>query len=152
MRYLIVAICMLLALPLGAVQPDEVLDDPMLEQRARDLSKGLRCLVCQNESIDESDASLARDLRILLRERLVQGDTDEQAISFIVDRYGEYVLLRPTVTGSNWLLWAAGPLMLLLAGGVGFAYLRGRDKASEQTIDALSDVEKSRLAELLNDD
>ena len=152
MRYLIVAICMLLALPLGAVQPDEVLDDPVLEQRARGLSKGLRCLVCQNESIDESDASLARDLRILLRERLVQGDTDEQAISFIVDRYGEYVLLRPTVTGSNWLLWAAGPLMLLLAGGVGFAYLRGRDKASEQTIDALSDVEKSRLAELLNDD
>ena len=152
MRYFIVAICMLLALPLGAVQPDEVLDDPVLEQRSRDLSKGLRCLVCQNESIDESDASLARDLRILLRERLVQGDTDEQAISFIVDRYGEYVLLRPTVTGSNWLLWAAGPLMLLLAGGVGFAYLRGRDKASEQTIDALSDVEKSRLAELLNDD
>lgn len=152
MRYFIVAICMLLALPLGAVQPDEVLDDPVLEQRARDLSKGLRCLVCQNESIDESDASLARDLRILLRERLVQGDTDEQAISFIVDRYGEYVLLRPTVTGSNWLLWAAGPLMLLLAGGVGFAYLRGRDKASEQTIDALSDVEKSRLAELLNDE
>ena len=152
MKYLIVAICMLLALPLGAVQPDEVLDDPVLEQRARDLSKGLRCLVCQNESIDESDASLARDLRILLRERLVQGDTDEQAISFIVDRYGEYVLLRPTVTGSNWLLWAAGPLMLLMAGGVGFAYLRGRDKASEQTIEALSDVEKSRLAELLNDD
>ena len=152
MRYFIVAICMLLALPLGAVQPDEVLDDPVLEQRARDLSKGLRCLVCQNESIDESDASLARDLRILLRERLVQGDTDEQAISFIVDRYGEYVLLRPTVTGSNWLLWAAGPLMLLLAGSVGFAYLRGRDKASEQTIDALSDVEKSRLAELLNDE
>jgi len=152
MRYLIVAICMLLALPLGAVQPDEVLDDPVLEQRARDLSKGLRCLVCQNESIDESDASLARDLRILLRERLVQGDTDEQAITFIVDRYGEYVLLRPTVTGSNWLLWAAGPLMLLLAGGVGFAYLRGREKAPEQTIDALSDVEKSRLAELLNDE
>ena len=152
MKYLIVAICMLLALPLGAVQPDEVLDDPVLEQRARDLSKGLRCLVCQNESIDESDASLARDLRILLRERLVQGDTDEQAITFIVDRYGEYVLLRPTVTGSNWLLWAAGPLMLLLAGGVGFAYLRGREKAPEQTIDALSDVEKSRLAELLNDD
>ncbi len=152
MRSFIVAICMLLALPLGAVQPDEVLDDPVLEQRARSLSKGLRCLVCQNESIDESDASLARDLRILLRERLVQGDTDEQAISFIVDRYGEYVLLRPTVTGSNWLLWAAGPLMLLMAGGVGFAYLRGRDRASEQTIDALSDVEKSRLAELLNDE
>ena len=152
MRYLIVAICMLLALPLGAVQPDEVLDEPVLEQRARDLSKGLRCLVCQNESIDESDASLARDLRILLRERLLQGDTDEQAITFIVDRYGEYVLLRPTVTGSNWLLWAAGPLMLLLAGGVGFAYLRGREKAPEQTIDALSDVEKSRLAELLKDE
>jgi len=105
----------LLASPLWAVQPDEVLDDPALEARARELSQGLRCLVCRNESIDESNASLARDLRILLRERLVAGDSDEEAVDFIVDRYGEYVLLNPQATGANWLLWGAGPLMLLLA-------------------------------------
>ncbi len=152
MKHLLLVICLMLALPADAVQPDEVLDDPVLEQRARDLSKGLRCLVCQNESIDESNAPLARDLRLLVRERLVTGDTDDQAMAFIVDRYGEYVLLRPTVTGSNWLLWAAGPLMLLMAGGVGFAYLRGRADAPEQQIIALNETEKSRLAELLKDD
>lgn len=153
MKHLLLALFLaVLALPAFAVKPDEVLSDPVMEQRARDLSKGLRCLVCQNESIDESDATLARDLRLLVRERLVAGDTDDQAIAFIVDRYGEYVLLRPTVTGSNWLLWAAGPLMLLLAGGVGFAYLRGREGAQESKLEALSDAEKERLAELLKDD
>ncbi len=149
MRAFFAALLMLIALPLSAVQPDEVLDDPALEQRARDLSKGLRCLVCQNESIDESEAPLARDLRLLVRERLVLGDNDEQAIDFIVDRYGEYVLLRPTVTGSNWLLWAAGPLMLLLASAIGFGYLRSRAGAAEQEVAALSETEKTRLAELL---
>ena len=94
----------LLASPLWAVQPDEVLDDPALEARARELSQGLRCLVCRNESIDESNASLARDLRILLRERLVAGDSNEEAVDFIVTRYGEYVLLSPRATGANWLL------------------------------------------------
>ena len=84
-------------------------------ERAREISKGLRCLVCQNESIDESEASLARDLRILLRERLVAGDSDQEAVDFIVARYGEYVLLQPDLRGANWLLWGAGPLMLLLA-------------------------------------
>ena len=83
------------ASPLWAVQPDEILDDPALEARARALSQGLRCLVCRNESIDESNASLARDLRLLVRERLVAGDSDEEAVNFIVDRYGEYVLLNP---------------------------------------------------------
>ncbi len=125
----IALILMLLASPLAAVQPDEVLDDPALEARARELSKGLRCLVCRNESIDESNASLARDLRILLRDRLVAGDTDAQAAAFIVDRYGEYVLLKPDNTGANWLLWGAGPLMLFFAGGAGMIYLRGRSKA-----------------------
>ena len=144
-------ILMLLATPLAAVQPDEMLDDPALEARARDISKGLRCLVCRNESIDESNASLARDLRILLRERLVAGDTDEEAVDFIVDRYGEYVLLQPEINGSNWLLWAAGPLMLLVAGGVGFSYLRGRARAGAPAEVPLSDAERARLREILED-
>lgn len=138
-------------LSVGAVEPDEVLDDPVLEQRARDLSQGLRCLVCRNESIDESNADLARDLRLLVRERLVAGDSNEEAIDFIVDRYGEYVLLKPTVTGANWLLWAAGPIMLLVAAGVGFLYLRGRATAAPVPEEKLSDDEAARLKEILDD-
>ncbi|APE43165.1 cytochrome C biogenesis protein CcdA [Sulfitobacter alexandrii] len=147
----LVLILMLLASPLAAVQPDEMLDDPALEARARELSKGLRCLVCRNESIDESNASLARDLRILLRERLVAGDSDEEAVDFIVQRYGEYVLLRPEATGANWLLWGAGPLMLLVAGGVGFAYVRGRSRAPRAEEAALTADERARLREILED-
>lgn len=139
----------LAACPVWAVQPDEILGDSALEERARDLSKGLRCLVCRNESIDESNADLARDLRLLVRERLVAGDSDEQVITFIVDRYGEYVLLQPTIKGSNWLLWAAGPLMLLLAGGIGFGYLRGRASAPKEQEVALSNDEQARLREIL---
>lgn len=148
----LVLILMLLASPLLAVQPDEVLDDPVLEQRARDLSTGLRCLVCRNESIDESNADLARDLRTLLRERLVAGDTDEEAIAFIVDRYGEYVLLKPKVTGSNLFLWLAGPIMLLIAAGVGWSFLRGRSNAHEAGgADTLTEEEKERLRQILED-
>ncbi|MCA0906502.1 cytochrome c-type biogenesis protein CcmH [Ruegeria marisrubri] len=145
-------ILMMLATPVFAVQPDEVLDDPVLEQRARDLSAGLRCLVCRNESIDESNADLARDLRVLLRERLVAGDTDEQAIAFIVDRYGEYVLLKPTASGSNLFLWLAGPIMLLIAAAVGLNFLRTRAKA-RASVDsaALSEDEKERLRQILED-
>jgi len=142
-------ILMLLATPLAAVQPDEILDDPVLEERARELSKGLRCLVCRNESIDESDASLARDLRLLVRERLVAGDTDDEAVEFIVARYGEFVLLNPTVSGANWLLWGAGPLMLLLAGGGGLVYLRGRARAKPVTEAPLSAEEQARLDDIL---
>ncbi|MBE1282253.1 MAG: cytochrome C biogenesis protein CcdA [Rhodobacteraceae bacterium] len=134
-----------------AVQPDEVLDDPALEARARELSKDLRCLVCRNESIDESNAELARDLRILLRERLVAGDSDTEAMDFIVERYGEYVLLRPTATGANWLLWAAGPLMLLIAAGVSLGYVRRRSTAKARTEASLSDEEQARLQEILKD-
>ena len=147
-----VFLLILIASPLWAVEPDEILADPVLEARARDLSKGLRCLVCQNESIDESHASLARDLRILLRERLVAGDSDEAAVDFIVDRYGEYVLLQPRAIGSTLLLWASGPLMLLLAGGMGIIYLRGRAKGSSTDDTGLSDAEKTRLAQILNND
>ncbi|SIS94138.1 cytochrome c-type biogenesis protein CcmH [Roseivivax lentus] len=141
----------LMALPAFAVQPDEVLDDPALEARARQISEGLRCLVCRNESIDESNASLARDLRLLVRERLVEGDTNEEAVAYIVERYGEYVLLNPQADGWNWLLWAAGPLMLLTAAGLGAGYLRGRSKAAPQTEAALSPEEEKRLKDLLDD-
>ena len=142
-------IVMLLATPLFAVQPDEILDDPVLEERARELSKGLRCLVCQNESIDESEAQLARDLRILVRERLVAGDSDAEVIDFLVARYGEFVLLTPTVKGANWLLWAAGPLMFLLASGLGLIYLWGRAQAKPQAEAPLSPEEQARLDDIL---
>lgn len=145
----LILVLVMVAAPVWAVQPDEILDDPVLEERARTLSKGLRCLVCQNESIDESEASLARDLRILLRERLVAGDSDAEAVDFIVDRYGEFVLLNPPVSGANWLLWGAGPLMLLLAGGIGIAYVRGRATAQAGGEVPLSDEEKARLQDIL---
>ncbi|WP_170459224.1 cytochrome c-type biogenesis protein [Ruegeria arenilitoris] len=148
----LIVLWLLLASPLMAVQPDEVLDDPGLEARARDISTGLRCLVCRNESIDESNAELARDLRILLRERLVAGDTDEEAVAYIVDRYGEYVLLKPTTTGANLLLWLAGPAMLLIAAGLGWNFLRGRARVEETSaVDGLSDDEKERLRRILED-
>jgi cytochrome c-type biogenesis protein CcmH len=133
--------------PAMAVQPDEILDDPALEQRARDLSKGLRCLVCRNENIDDSNAELARDLRLLVRERLTAGDTDEEALAYITDRYGEYVLLNPTTGGSNWVLWGAGPAMLLIALLVGAMYLRRRATAAE---DGLSEDEEERLKRILD--
>jgi len=146
MRKLIAVLC-LFASPLAAVQPDEVLDDVVLEERARDLSEGLRCPVCRNESIDESNADISRDLRLLLRERLVAGDTDAAAVQFLVDRYGEYILLNPRVSGVNILLWLAAPLMLMLAGGVAFSTVRSR--ATAEGPKALSDDEKARLDELL---
>ncbi|WP_299023674.1 cytochrome c-type biogenesis protein [uncultured Sulfitobacter sp.] len=141
---------MLLATPLAAVEPDEVLSDPVLEQRALELSKGLRCPVCQSESIDESNAPISKDLRLLVRERLVDGDTDQQALDYIVARYGEFVLLKPTLSGANWVLWAAGPLMLLIAGFVGLAYVRGRSRAAAPQDGILSDEEAAKLRDILN--
>ncbi len=137
--------------PAVAVQPDEILADPALEERARDLSAGLRCLVCRNESIDESNAELARDLRLLVRERLVAGDSDAEVIDFVVARYGEYVLLNPTRGGANLILWIAGPAMFLIAVGVGAAYVMHRRSAPEPSADDLSEAEKAHLAELLKD-
>lgn len=139
----------LIATPVLAVQPDEVLSDPALEARARNLSKDLRCLVCRNENIDDSNADLARDLRILVRERLVAGDSDTAAIAYIVDRYGEYVLLNPTSKGANLILWIAGPFMLVLGGGIAFAYVRRRRGLNEPAAEALSSDEERRLAEIL---
>ena len=140
----------LLATPVYAVQPDEILDDPALEARARDLSQGLRCLVCRNENIDESNAGLARDLRVLVRERLVAGDSDAEVIAYLVDRYGEYVLLKPTASGENLILWIAGPAMLLVALGTAAVYLRRRKPVAEAAADPLSEAEQKRLKEILD--
>ncbi len=137
--------------PAWAVEPDEILEDPALEARARELSKGLRCLVCRNESIDESNADLARDLRILLRERLTAGDTDAEAMDYIVNRFGEFVLLRPTTGGANWLLWAAGPAMLLIGLIVGGGFVRGRARASTKSEDALTEDEQARLKAIMEE-
>ena len=132
MRGAIIALALVLGLgavapgPAFAVQPDEVLDDPALESRARGLSGELRCLVCRNESIDESNADLARDMRLLVRERLVEGDTDDEVMDYLVTRYGEYVLLRPVLDGVNLILWVAAPGMFLLALGTAIVYLRRR--------------------------
>ncbi len=144
-----VLIWLVLAGAAFAVEPDEILDDPVLEERARELSKGIRCLVCRNESIDDSNAELARDLRLLVRERLVEGDTDDQVIDFLVSRYGEYVLLTPRATGANLVLWVAAPVLLLGGLGIAFVYLRSRRKSDAP--DALSEEEKARLADLMGE-
>jgi cytochrome c-type biogenesis protein CcmH len=144
----LLALALLAAPPVMAVQPDEMLADPALEARARVLSKGLRCLVCRNENIDDSDAQLARDLRILLRERLVAGDTDAEAVAFLVDRYGEYVLLNPPATGANILLWIAGPVMLLAGAGIAFSTFRRRGTAVAEGLNA---EEAARVAEIMKE-
>ena len=148
-RLLIALLLWLMAVPALAVQPDEILADPALEARARDISKGLRCLVCRNESIDESNAELARDLRLLVRERLLAGDSNVETVDFIVDRYGEYVLLKPTTKGANLVLWIAGPAMLLGALVIGVGYLRRRAQAPGP--EALNAEEQARLAEILKE-
>lgn len=138
-----------LQMPAIAVEPGEKLADPVLEERARELSKGLRCLVCRNESIDESNADLARDLRILVRQRLVAGDSDDEVVAYLVDRYGEYVLLNPTMRGANLLLWLAAPLALLLALGGAFYYIRRRSHTPDGA--DLSADEQARLDQILRD-
>ncbi len=133
----------------AAVQPNERLADPKLEARARAISEQLRCLVCQNESIDESDADLAHDIRVLLRQRLVAGDTDAQAIQYIVDRYGQFVLLKPPVEPATYLLWF-GPAALLVVAGAGMVVaLRRRHAAAEPP--PLDDAEKERLERLMRE-
>lgn len=128
-----------------AVLPGEMLDDPILEARARSISLGLRCLVCRNQSIDDSNASLARDLRILLRERISNGDSDEAAINYLVDRYGAYILLKPPVTSQTLLLWI-GPLLLLLSAIIGFAVMfRKKSHDSVSKITALTREERKIL-------
>ena len=123
--------------------------DPVLEERAREISKNLRCLVCRNESIDESNAALARDLRVLVRERIEGGDTNEEAVAFIVDRYGEYVLLKPNASGANLILWVAGPALFLAALAIAFGYLMRRRPGAAP--EGLSVDEQARLDELTRD-
>ncbi|WP_212524630.1 cytochrome c-type biogenesis protein [Actibacterium sp. MT2.3-13A] len=151
LKRLTLALGLILAVPAFAVEPDEVLADPALETRAREISKGLRCLVCRNESIDESNAELAKELRVLVRERLVKGDSDEQVVAYLVDRYGEYVLLKPTATGANLLLWVAGPVLLIVALGIGAGYVLTRRRGNEAAPGGLSAEEEARLKEILGE-
>ena len=138
-------VLMLLATPLAAVQPDEMLADPALEARARAISAELRCPVCRNESIDESNAPVARDLRLMVRERLVAGDTDAQVIAAVVDRFGEFILLKPEASGANLILWLA-PVGLLVAGlAVGLAAQRRK----VAVVETLTKAEQARLSEIL---
>jgi cytochrome c-type biogenesis protein CcmH len=146
MRGLVLALAIaLIALSTFALEPDEILADPALEARARALSRTLRCMVCQNQSIDDSNAPLARDLRILVRERLRAGDSDDQVREFLVARYGEFVLLEPRVAPRTLLLWAVPVLALALgAGAILLALRRRRPPAAAP----LSEEEKRRLAEI----
>jgi cytochrome c-type biogenesis protein CcmH len=137
----------LLASPALAVQPDEVLKDPMLESRARALSQELRCMVCQNQSIDDSDAPLAKDLRVLVRERLSAGDSDNQVIDFLVARYGEFVLLKPRLSAHTLLLWLAPFAVLLIAA---FAFIAARRRTAAAAPDRLTPDEEARINALLD--
>jgi cytochrome c-type biogenesis protein CcmH len=151
LRVLVVGLALVGASAALAVQPDEMLRDPSLEARARALSQELRCMVCQNQSIDDSDAPLARDLRILVRERLQAGDSDQQVIDYLTDRYGDFVLLRPRFSARTALLWSV-PLLVLIGGAAGLiAVLRRqpRDRESPDSPPALTADEQKRLADLV---
>jgi cytochrome c-type biogenesis protein CcmH len=132
-----------------AVRPDEMLADPTLEARARDIGKELRCLVCRNQSIDDSEADLAHDLRVLVRQRLAAGDTDRQVVDYIVSRYGDFVLLKPPFEPSTWLLWG-GPLLVLVIGAIGVRRFVRRQAAAPAP-PPLSADEERRLAAMLDD-
>lgn len=147
MRCLILLLLSLwIVTPAQAVQPDEVLDDPVLEERAREISKEVRCLVCRNESIDDSSAGLAKDLRLLVRERLTAGDSDGQVKNYLVDRYGEFVLLKPVFSMANAALWVAGPLLFIIGLIVSIYYIKSRSPVVSQ---ALSPEEKAELDRIL---
>ncbi len=146
---LALALAAIIAAPAGAVEPDEILDDPVLEARARALSQEIRCLVCQNEPIDSSGADLARDLRILVRERLVAGDSDDQVKDYLVARFGDYVLLDPPMKLTTYALWF-GPALILLLGGFGvFRFFSGARRAHVAPT-PLSAEERARLERLLD--
>ena len=141
---------MLLAVPAAhAVQPDEIMSDPAKEARARDLSRELRCMVCQNQSIDDSDAPLARDLRLLVRERIAAGDSNAQVLDFLVARYGEFVLLKPRFERQTLLLWLLPPLLLLGGGLALWLQVRRRSQRGVETAPKLTAEEETRLAALM---
>ena len=143
-------VLIMLAAPVFAVEPDEILDDPALEERARIISAGVRCVVCQNEPIDSSNAEVARDMRILIRERLVAGDTNQDVYDFLVLRYGDFVLFKPPFKPSTYALWL-GPFVILLIGGIGVIYSLSRRSNSPAT-SALSAEEERAVDDLLKTD
>jgi cytochrome c-type biogenesis protein CcmH len=146
-RLAVVFFILLSPLPAFAVNPDEVLADPALEARARTISAELRCMVCQNQSIDDSNADLARDLRLLVRQRLVDGDSDKQVIDYLVSRYGEFVLLKPRWSEKTWLLWGA-PAGLFVLGGISLIVF-ARRRSGKPTGTRLTSEEEARLDEIL---
>ncbi len=144
----VILLGLLMAAPAGAVEPNEILKDPALEARAREIGKELRCLVCQNQSIDDSNADLARDLRVIVRERLTKGDTDKQVFDYVVSRYGDFVLLKPPVKSSTLMLWGA-PVIVLLLGIAGLVvWFRNREAPTDDDV-GLTEDERQRLADLL---
>lgn len=151
MRRLVLTIALLLPMAAFAVQPDEVLPDAGQEARAREISQKLRCPVCQGENIDESNAPISRDLRLYVRERIVAGDSDDQVIDAVVDRFGEFVLFEPRAQGGNLVLWLAGPVMALLALLGAWRFLKGRAKARPEEAQALSQAERDRLDQIMRD-
>jgi cytochrome c-type biogenesis protein CcmH len=151
LRFLLL-LAVLLPSPCWAVQPDEILADPALEARARALSRDLRCMVCQNQSIDDSEAPLARDLRLLVRERLQAGDGDNQVIDYLVKRYGDFVLLKPRFSAHTALLWL-GPASVLVGGAAALLWSARRRRGaggSAAPADRLSAAEQARLARLMS--
>ena len=147
-RLLVLVILLLAGPALAATAPDEMLKDPVLEARARTIGQELRCLVCQNQSIDDSDADLAHDLRRLVRERLVAGDSDQAVLDYVHARYGDFVLLRPPVEPVTWLLWFGPAALLLLGGGLILAFYRGRRGA--EAAPELDAAERARLERLMS--
>ncbi|MCQ0971846.1 cytochrome c-type biogenesis protein CcmH [Paracoccus sp. TK19116] len=147
---LILALMLSLGSAALAVQPDEVLDDPALESRAREISQKLRCPVCQGENIDESNAPISRDLRLYVRERLVDGDSNDEVIDAVTDRFGEFVLFEPRARGGNLILWLAGPILALIGLIIAWSFLRSRREIAAPV--PLSDAERSRLDRLMEDD
>jgi cytochrome c-type biogenesis protein CcmH len=152
MRRLFLALCAIVALAGSAlaVTPDEKLDDPALEARARTLSAGLRCMVCQNQSIDDSDAPLAHDLRVLLRERITAGDTDAEVTDFLVARYGEFILLTPRFSVRTVLLWSAPVVLLVLGGVVAWGAMRRKPALDPSAPTGLTDKERAELDRILS--
>ena len=151
MRRLLILLALLLPVAAFAVQPDEVLPDAGQEARAREISQKLRCPVCQGENIDESNAPISRDLRLYVRERIVAGDSNDQVIDAVVDRFGEFVLFEPRARGGNLVLWLAGPVMALLALLGAWRFLRARATARPEPAEALSQAERDRLDQLMRD-
>ena len=145
---------LLLVSPALAVNPDEILNDPLLESRAREISKGLRCVVCQNQSIDDSDASLARDLRRVVRERLLAGESNKEIINYLVSRYGDFVLLKPPFKGATLVLWLGPLVFVLLALLALYSFFRRQSQAGSKTklSNSLSDDERNLLDNMLKKD